>query len=560
MCANVKQRAEGVFLLAGTCKAGEGRVRQRLRFADVLEDHRTHAAAVVLVESAHHRQQFGVERLVPALHGHFGLHHVVVHKIDGISCLHLALILLFGRVVVEFGRRFVQRLELGGHFRHRFGTVVINAVLVLGQRLDDVGQFGGFDGAHVGVAEHVVERVDGAVTHIGVEALPENGAFIEGGVVALFDFGGNHFVQSILIGLGVVEQRFEELHSGNEVFLKAGEGDIHLVAAGKYTEVNGELVKLLVDLLIAHFGSADELEVVDGQGQFFVVILTHVQYIIQRKEVVDVVFNTPNRNRLFQLCFLDVFVVIEKNRRKRLCGRLHDGAQEVGLRFAVHLYRVDGGFFYFLGGFVFAGEFINHRVVVAEPFVGKIHHVLLGDAAHGVYACHIIGPGLAGNELIVQHKGHVHSALLLLYAAHFQVVDGSGDEVFLKIALFQIFHFHQDEVAEFLQALALQRTTAEVKNAVVFEEVIEPISFQYFLLLHQVFVHQAALAVVQNGTDQISHHRFLRERAGHYIPNGHAFFVGACHGDFLYGVAGRFRLKFERRHGFVLPVAEVLVH
>ena len=172
----------------------------------------------------------------------------------------------------------------------------------------------------------------------------------------------------------------------------------------------------------------------------------------------------------------------------------------------------------------------------------------------------VILPVVAVDEGIDKSHGAVAVPLQGPHLAQLEVGDGSLDEFLVEVSAAKLRHGGKEQVADFLEGLALFRVTVEEELAVIGACVGHAFSGKDFLLLDEVDVHDAGHAVAEHCGYDVGSLTLDYTGAG-ISPADHNEF-GFSPIDILldWGSDGILGTACEyRKLGIGLPVAEVLL-
>ena len=343
-----------------------------------------------------------------------------------------------------------------------------------------------------------------AVDHVTLER-SEATALVELGVGAALYHVALEVLQDLLVGLRPGDQPFDDLHRLAHVLTQARYLDPALVGSGAQAERAGDGVHLRCDLLGAHLVRSEVAQVVEGQVECRVVLRTRVEYVDQREDVVGFVLLIQHVDALLRLELRHVLLVVHEYRLDRLDLRVLYLGEELALRVSVGHDRGDlrGGDLLLVG--IFALALVDDGVTLgAEVLVGPVHDVLLGDLRHAVDPCDFVCPvGSADERIDIEYR----AAVVLLERAHqlhFVVVDGRFDQVFIEVPVPQFCYFRQKQVAYFVERLPGLGASGYEERAVIGLRRGVAVSREHLLLLVEVEVDQAGLAVVEDRTHDVA--------------------------------------------------------
>ncbi len=145
----------------------------------------------------------------------------------------------------------------------------------------------------------------------------------------------------------------------------------------------------------------------------------------------------------------------------------------------------------------------GHVVLGTQIFLCPGHYLLFGDLLQPVESRHLVGPVGAVGEGV--HEGH-RTALVGVHDLHLATLvvgDGRLQQFFVELAVAQLLHLCQQQVAHLLERLSLFRSAEQEDGAAVGHHLVESTRVEHFLLLGQIHVQQTALVVAQDRADQL---------------------------------------------------------
>ena len=358
----------------------------------------------------------------------------------------------------------------------------------------ELHQFGG--GEDVGLRVlRAVHRVGGHP--LGIAAL------VELGVATLVEGVELEHLQGLGVGFRVGDDLLGQLHGLFHILGQAAYRHLGLFTGAADIHAAGQFVEGFLHFFRGHVVGAQEGEVVGGEGHHLVGVAAGIEVVGQLEGAVAHVLLVEHGDVVLRAEDRHVFLVVHENGFDGRDGRGLEVAQELAGSVAVHHDRRDGRFGDAGVGRIGLLKLVDLYVIVLEVLVGESHDVVLGDLGELVDLVDEVFPFDVVDEAVHFGAHQEAGAVALLHEAELGVVDDGGQQVFVEFAFLDLLDLGEGDLLDFFQALALERLTHHHEGGVVGHGLGHRVHAEDLLLLVNVEVDQAGLAVGQDGADQV---------------------------------------------------------
>ena len=400
----------------------------------------------------------------------------------------------------------------------------------------------------------------GAVEEVALERA-EAGPLVALGIDAGFEYIHLVVREDGFIAHGIVKKVLNRLHCLGQALAEAADVDAGAVGTGIHVELAGEIIHLAGDVLAGHVGGSEVGEIVECIFEGGHIFRSAVEYEVDAGDVVEFVLLVEDIYAVAEVELLHILVEVHEHGLDGLDLAGSDLLEEGAALVAVGGDGGDGGSFDLLLALIYALSLVGDRVVAVEQIlVREVHDVLLRNLAvtFDVEGC--ILPVDACDEGVHEHVCAGAVTLELAHLLQAYVVDGRRDKLFVEFAGAQFGYFFEGEVAEFFKSLSLLGHAHGHEETVVGLCVHSCTEIHRLLLLVDIEVDEAGLAVAEDAAGNLGNSRSLQVGGTGQAPS-HSHHLGLKAFYFLYDRLGDglFALIFEFGDVRIgLPVTEVL--
>ena len=345
----------------------------------------------------------------------------------------------------------------------------------------------------------VVARTYGSIAIQTREVL----ALVLLGISTSFLDNRHQLVVSLLVGLRILHEVFQQSHRLGHVLTQTVEGDGDVFSTHIDVPVTAQLIELLLEVNGRQLVGTQILQVVGSDVVAVVGTLTKLIAVGQREQAVGVVLHIVKRQTLLGLRDGHVFLEVHELRLYRIHLRVLDILHKLTHLVAVGGDRCDSRLVNLLLQRVNTLCLVNGHVAVGEEVIGEINDFLFGNLRDSVDKSHFILPVLIVDESIDIHVGTSAVAFQQSVVGTFLVVDNAGQQVVREVTLLQLFDLTKHQLLHLVERLTLFRSAHQEEGSVVVQKFGTAIGRLYLHGLVQVEVEETGTSVAQHVFHQL---------------------------------------------------------